>query len=172
MNSKKPESILFKLRNRKIIPKSITPASASSVIRTYIQPRLNRDYVISSRQSLIRSHCSSPQGSSTPSISNQLTQDLSSTFSTLSYLKHQLESTLNEKQNLLKRVSDYNLANNQSQITIATLNICLNKPKLSEKKYKAIKEYEKLVEVNRNLRKSVETEQGVNNIRLFFIYFF
>lgn len=170
MDKKKQNSLLSKLRARKTNPKSINPGSASSIIRSYIQPRLNRDYIISSRSSLVRSHCSSPQSCSTPSMSSQLSQDLNSTFSTLFSIKHQLDTTLKEKQALEKLISDYKSSNTHYLITTTTLDICLYQRKTPEKRYEELKDYEKLATLNRHLRQSVEKEQAVNNIRLFFIF--
>jgi hypothetical protein len=174
---KPPNSLLSQLRSRKSTKQEITAASATSVIKSYIQPRLTRDYVISTRSSMTRSYCSTPVSStltstlaSPTSISSQLSQELFASQSSLYSTQIKLDSTETQKDSLLKNLSEYHEAIFKARITKSTLTFCMKTFKKEEKKTEEISGYAKLVKINRNLREQVENEQSVNNIR-FFLYF-
>lgn len=177
MKKQKPNNLLSQLRSRNKPNQEINPNSAKTVLRTYIQPRLNRDYIITSRPSLARTQCSTPVGASLfspvtspSSMSGQLSQELFSSQSTLYSTHIKLDSTSSQTQALLKNLQDYQDFIYLANVTKATLAICMKDFRNYEKPKEEVTGYEKLVKVNKSIREQVEHEQGVNNIRFFMIF--
>ena len=174
MKKQKPNNLLSQLRSRNKQSQEINPNSAKTVLRTYIQPRLNRDYIITSRPSLARTQCSTPVGASLfspipspTSMSGQLSQELFSSQSTLYSTHTRLDSTSSQTQTLLKNLQEFQDSIYLANVTKATLAFCMKDFRNYEKPKEEVTGYEKLVKVNKVIREQVEHEQAVNNIRFF-----
>ncbi|OMJ81451.1 hypothetical protein SteCoe_18067 [Stentor coeruleus] len=173
MIPKKNVKLLDRLRNRKFEKSSVTPKSASTILRSYLSPLLSRDYIKSKHDPFIHTSPRFRKSINNDKISSKLQAELDSAYSTLSFLNSQLQDTINDKELICKKIQDLKESHIKAITIRKSLAFTLKAKQTSYTRQDNTENYEKanLTEQNQDLRTLVESEHAVNHIRFLYIYY-